>query len=362
MTHRVTNFNPGPATLPLSVLEKTRDELIDFEGTGMSLLEHSHRGAAYAAVHEEAKSLLKELLGIPDDYHVLFMGGGATTQFALVPMNLLDGGSGDYAVTGTWGKKALGEAKVLGGGRVAFDANADGKGFTRVPKQEELDLDPKARYLHITTNNTVAGSQYHYVPKSDAPLVADMSSDILSRPVDVSKFGLIYAGAQKNLGPAGVTVVIIKDSLVGEGNKAIPSIFRYRTIVDGDSLQNTAPTFPIYMVRNVLQWVKANGGAAGMQKRNDAKGALLYGAIDGNADFYRCPIERESRSLMNVVFRLPSEDLEKKFLAEAAKNELMGLKGHRSVGGIRCSIYNAMEPAGVEKLVAFMKDFASKNG
>ncbi|NOY90595.1 MAG: 3-phosphoserine/phosphohydroxythreonine transaminase [Deltaproteobacteria bacterium] len=362
MTHRVINFNAGPATLPLSVLEKTRDELLDFEGTGMSLLEHSHRGAAYAAVHAEAKSLLKELLSIPDDYHVLFMQGGASAQFALVAMNLLDGGSADYAVTGTWSKKALAEAKVLGGGRVAFDASAGGGGFTRVPKQEELDLDPKARYLHITTNNTVAGTQYHYIPKSDAPLVADMSSDILSRSLDVSKFGIIYAGAQKNLGPAGVTIVIIKDSLVGEGNAALPKIFRYRTIVDGDSLQNTGPTFPIYMVRNVLQWVKANGGAAGMEQRNKAKAALLYATIDGNADFFRCPIELESRSLMNVVFRLPTEDLEKQFIAEAAKNELMGIKGHRSVGGIRCSIYNAMEPSSIEKLVGFMKDFAAKNG
>lgn len=362
MTHRVINFNPGPATLPLSVLEKTRDELLDFEGTGMSILEHSHRGAAYSAVHAEAKALLKELLGVPDGYHILFMQGGASGQFALVPMNLLNGGSADYSVTGTWGKKALAEAKVLGGGRVAFDANAEGKGFTRVPKQEELDLDPNARYLHITSNNTVAGTQYHYIPKADVPIVADMSSDILSRPLDVSKFGIIYAGAQKNLGPAGVTIVIIKDELVGEGNAAIPKIFRYRTIVDGDSLQNTGPTFPIYMVRNMLQWVKANGGAAGMEQRNKAKAGLLYGTIDDNPDFFRCPIEKDSRSLMNVVFRLPSEDLEKRFIAEAGQNELMGVKGHRSVGGIRCSIYNAMEPTGVEKLVGFMKDFAQKNG
>jgi len=360
---RVINFNAGPATLPLSALEAARDEFLDFEGTGMSILEHSHRGAAYQRVHDETKALLIELLGVPDTHEVLFMQGGASGQFALVPMNLLpEGGSADYVDTGTWSSKAFKEAKVVGNARVAGHGK-EGDKYVRVPAQSALELDPKAAYVHVTSNNTIMGTQYDVFPETgDVPLVCDMSSDLLWRPIDVSKFGLIYAGAQKNLGPAGITVVIIRKDLVEKSSKKIPSIFRYSTIAEGDSLQNTIPTFPVYMVRNVLRWVKAEGGARGMEARNRKKADLLYGTIDANPDFFRNPVEKASRSVMNPVFRLPSEDLEKKFIAEAQAAGMVGLKGHRSVGGIRASMYNAMEVSGVETLVAFMKDFASKNG
>ncbi|MDH5493064.1 MAG: 3-phosphoserine/phosphohydroxythreonine transaminase [Myxococcales bacterium] len=363
MTHRAHNFNPGPATIPLSVLEKVQAELLDFEGSGMSLMEHSHRGPTYAAVHAEAKSLLRELMGIPDTHEILFMQGGASAQFALIPMNLLgEGQSADYVITGAWSKKAIGEAKIVGQARVAADPSSDGK-FIRIPSQAELELDPKARYVHITTNNTIAGTQFFEYPKTgEVPLIADMSSDILWRPIDVSKFGMIYAGAQKNLGPSGVTLVIIRKDLVESGRKDIPKIFRYQTIVDGDSLQNTGPTFSIYMVRNMLRWVKEHGGGEGMEKRNRDKAAILYAAIDAKADFFRCPVERASRSMMNVVFRLPSETLEKEFIAEAAAKHIVGIKGHRSVGGIRASIYNAMPPESVRALVTLMNDFAARKG
>lgn len=362
MTQRVFNFNPGPATLPLAALERAQAEFLDFEGTGMSLLEHSHRGGPYKKVHEEAKSLLRELMGIPDDYEILFMQGGASGQFALVPMNFLRAGdSADYVVTGTWSKKAMAEAKIVSAAKAAADSSVDGK-FQKVPSQSELTLDPAAKYVHITSNNTIAGTQFHEYPDTgDVPLIVDMCSDMLWRPIDVSKFGMLYAGAQKNLGPSGVTIVIVKKSLVAQGRDDIPKIFRYQTIVDGDSLQNTGPTFAIYMVRNVLQWVKDNGGAAGMEARNRKKAELLYGTIDANPDFFRGPVEVASRSVMNAVFRLPSEDLEKKFIAEAAEVGLHGTKGHRSVGGIRISMYNAMEYAGIEKLTGFMKSFAAAN-
>ncbi|MFW5925207.1 MAG: 3-phosphoserine/phosphohydroxythreonine transaminase [Myxococcota bacterium] len=368
MTHRVMNFSPGPATLPLSALEKAEKDLVDFDGTGISILEHSHRGKDYAAVHSEAKQLLRDLLSIPDTHEVLFMQGGATAQFALLPMNFLGNGqSADYVVTGTWSVKAVGEGKVVAEGRGATVNEAantkTGEGtFQRVPKANELQLDPNAAYVHLTSNNTIFGTQFHDFPDTGkVPLVADMSSDILWRPVDVSKFDLIYAGAQKNLGPAGVTVVIIRKEWAEQGRTDIPKIFRYSTILGGDSLQNTAPTFPIYMVRNVLQWVKANGGAEGMEKRNRGKAELLYGAIDAEPDFYRCPVEPESRSVMNVVFRLPSEALEQKFLEDAKAKAMVNLKGHRSVGGIRASLYNAMEPDHVQKLVDFMHDFVKQN-
>jgi phosphoserine aminotransferase len=360
---RVINFSAGPATLPLPVLEYAHDEFLDFEGTGMSLIEHSHRGAAYARVHEETKALFRELLEIPDTHEVLFMQGGASAQFALVPMNLrAQGASADYVMTGAWSDKALAEAKITGKAREAGTGKVDGK-YTRVPAQSELDLDQDAAYLHYTTNNTIMGTQFHYVPDSGSvPLVADMSSDILCRPIDVSKYGLIYAGAQKNLGPSGVTVVILRKDLAERSPDTLPKIFRYSTILAGDSLQNTIPTFPVYMIRNVLRWVQDLGGASAMESRNRKKADLIYGMIDENPDFFRCPVERESRSLMNPVFRLPSEDLEKTFIAEAAQAGMVGIKGHRSVGGIRTSIYNAMEPADVEKFVDFAKAFAKGAG
>ncbi|MEM7137101.1 MAG: 3-phosphoserine/phosphohydroxythreonine transaminase [Myxococcota bacterium] len=359
---RVINFSAGPATLPLSVLEYTQKEFLDHEGTGMSLVEHSHRGAPYAKVHEEAKALFRELLNIPESHEVLFMQGGATGQFALAPMNLRGPGqSADFIMTGTWSKKALAEAKVTGEARVAGTGEVDGS-YTRVPTQGELELDPNAAYVHMTSNNTIAGTQFHDYPDTgEVPLVADMSSDILWRPLDVSKFGLIYAGAQKNLGPSGITVLIIRKDLCERSPDTIPIIFRYKTILAGDSLQNTIPTFPVYMVRNVLRWVKAQGGAPAMEARNRQKAEMIYGLIDDNPDFFRCPVEVASRSVMNPVFRLPTEELEKQFIAEAAEQGMVGIKGHRSVGGIRTSMYNAMEPSGVEKLVTFAANFASKH-
>jgi phosphoserine aminotransferase len=328
----------------------------------MSLLEHSHRGAAYAKVHEEAKSLLRELLGIPDTHEVLFMQGGATGQFALAPMNLRGAGqSADYIMTGAWSDKALKEAEITGQAREAGTGKVDGK-YIRVPRQSELSLDPDAAYVHLTSNNTIMGTQFHEFPDTGAvPLLADMSSDILWRPIDVSKFGLIYAGAQKNLGPAGITVLILRKDLAERSPDNVPKIFRYKTILAGDSLQNTIPTFPVYMVRNVLRWVRDQGGAAAMEKRNLQKAGYIYGMIDENPGFFRCPVEVESRSVMNPVFRLPTEELEKMMIAEAAEAGMVGIKGHRSVGGIRTSIYNAMDPADVEKFVAFAKAFAKRN-
>jgi len=359
---RVINFSAGPATLPLSTLEYAQQEFLDHEGTGMSLIEHSHRGAAYAKVHEEAKALFRELLDIPGTHEVLFMQGGATAQFALAPMNLrTPDQSADYIMTGAWSTKALAEATITGDARVAGTGEVDGK-YICVPKQADLELDPDAAYVHMTTNNTIMGTQFHQFPDTgDVPLVADMSSDILWRPIDVSKFGLIYAGAQKNLGPAGITVLILRKELAKRSPDTIPKIFRYKTILEGDSLQNTIPTFPVYMVRNVLRWVKAQGGAPAMEKRNRAKAEMIYGMIDGNPDFFRCPIEVNSRSVMNPVFRLPSEELEKKLIADAAAAGMVGIKGHRSVGGIRTSMYNAMEPQSVQKFVDFAQAFAKSH-
>jgi phosphoserine aminotransferase len=360
---RAINFSAGPATLPLPVLEYAQNEFLDHEGTGMSLIEHSHRGAAYAKVHAEAKALLRELMNVPDSHEVLFMQGGATGQFALIPMNLrAEGQSADYINTGAWSDKAMAEALVNGAAREAGTGKVDGK-YTRVPKQVELDLDPSAAYAHFTSNNTIMGTQFFEYPDSgDVPLVADMSSDILWRRIDVSKFGLIYAGAQKNLGPSGITIVILRKDLAERSPSTIPKIFRYKTILDGDSLQNTIPTFPVYMVRNVLRWVRDQGGAPAMEKRNREKAGYIYDMIDGNPDFFHCPVEVESRSMMNPVFRLPSEELEKKMIAEAADAGMVGIKGHRSVGGIRTSIYNSMEPSDVQKFVDFAKAFAKNNG
>lgn len=356
---RVINFSPGPATLPLPVLEEIQKELIDYQGSGISMLEHSHRGKHYDAVHKETQALLRELMGISDDYETLFMQGGASGQFAFVPMNLLQGKSADYVDTGTWSKKAFKAAKSYGEPRWAASGR-EGEAVVRAPM--DLDLGSDARYVHITSNATVAGVQYHDFPETKAPLVADMSSDILWRPIDVSKFGLIYAGAQKNLGPAGVTIVIARKDFIADADASLPEFFRYPFVAEKDSTMNTPPTFAIYTINKVLKWVKANGGAEGMEKRNRGKAEALYGTIDANPDFWRCPIEKGSRSFMNVVFRLPTEELEAQLIQQAADHGMVNIKGHRSVGGIRVSIYNAQEPANVDKLVAFMKDFASKHG
>lgn len=358
---RAFNFNAGPAGLPLPALERAQRELLDFEGTGMSIMEHSHRGKAYEAVHNEAIQLLRDLLAIPDDYNVLFLQGGASQQFAMVPMNLLPAGkSADYILTGGWSEKAYEEAGRVGTVRVASTTAVD-KRYTRVPSQEELQLDPAAAYVHMTSNNTLFGTQWHRFPDvGQVPLVADMSSDFLWRKVDVSRFALIYAGAQKNIGPSGVTVVLARKALVDASRKDIPTIFRYATHAANNSLYNTPPTFGIYLMRNVLAYVKEIGGLDEIEKRNRKKADLLYGAIDEQADFFRAPVEKASRSTMNVVFRLPSEALEKQFLTEATAQRMIGLAGHRSTGGIRVSLYNAVTVEMVEKLVGFMKDFAKR--
>jgi len=361
MSDRHYNFNAGPSTLPLPVLERAQAEFLNFEDSGMSLIEHSHRGAVYEAVHNETIALLREILAVPDSHEILFMAGGASTQFALVPMNLRrDDHAGDYIVTGTWAKKALDEAKVIGDPHVAWNGESDGK-WERVPKADELDLTDDAPYLHLTTNNTIMGTQFFEMPQSSAPLILDMSSDILWRPMDWSNIGMVYAGAQKNMGPSGITVVIIRKDLIEQGRTDLPKIFRYATVAKANSLQNTIATFPVYMVRNVLQWVKEQGGTEAMERHNRAKAELLYGAVDSSNGYYHCPVERESRSVMNPVFRLKDPALDKKFIAEAAEAGLVGLKGHRSVGGVRASMYNAMTQRGVQALVDFMGRFKSAN-
>jgi phosphoserine aminotransferase len=372
---RVMNFNAGPAALPLPALERAQAELLDFAKSGMSVMEHSHRGKEYEAVHDEAIALLRELLGVPDGYEVLFIQGGASQLFAQIPMNLVEkGGSADYVVTGAWGEKALGEAKVaaamLGGGvKVACSTGTgDGKekSYVRCPLPAEVKVDPGAAYLHVTSNETIHGVQYEVDPvrpfpqTGKVPLVADMSSDFLWRKLDVGRFGLIYAGAQKNIGPSGVVVVIVQKALVEKGRKDIPKIFQLRTPAENKSLYNTPPTFGIYMVRNVLAWLKGLGGLGKMEEMNRQKARRLYGAIDRRADYYRCPVEKESRSLMNVVFRLPAEADEERFVKEAKAKGMVGLKGHRSVGGIRASTYNAVQPEWVDALASFMDDFARR--
>ncbi len=361
---RVINFSAGPAGLPLPALEQAKEELLDFKGAGASVMELSHRGKEYDAVHQEAVSLLQELLGIPDTHQVLFLQGGASLQFAMVPMNfLLPGSSADYVITGVWSEKAYEEAGRVGRAKVACTTKNDDKQFTRVPKASELNLDPEARYVHLTSNNTIFGTQFMEFPDvGGKKLIADMSSDFLWRPFDVSKFGMVYAGAQKNLGPSGVVVAIADKGLMADARRDIPKILRYQTHAEANSLYNTPPTFAIYLVRNVLQWVKAQGGLPGMEKRNRTKAESLYGAIDKLEDFYRCPVERESRSVMNVVFRLPTEALEEQFVKEAKAEKMVGLKGYRTVGGIRASTYNAVSPEDVQTLVSFMEAFAKKHG
>jgi phosphoserine aminotransferase len=374
---RAINFNAGPAALPLPALERAREELLDFAGSGMSVMEHSHRGKEYEAVHNEAISLLRELLAVPADYDVLFVQGGASQQFAVIPMNLLPAGkSADYVITGAWGEKALSEGKgaaaMLGASvRVACDTGqgeAKTKKYVRTPSSGEIKADATAAYLHLTSNETIDGVGFAVEPGASfpdtgsVPLVCDMSSDFMWRKVDVSRFGLIYAGAQKNLGPSGVVVVLVKKDLVAAGRKDIPKIFQYRTVAENNSLYNTPPTFGIYLVRNVLAWIKDQGGLAAVEKTNREKAGLLYGTIDSHASFYRSPVEKPSRSVMNVVFRLPTEALEEKFIGEAKKQKMIGLKGHRSVGGVRVSLYNAVGLEWVKTLTDFMKDFAKANG
>ena len=330
---RTWNFYAGPAILPAAALERAKAEIPDWDRTGMSVMETSHRSKEYDLVHHEAMDLIKSLLALDDDHQVLFIQGGASLQFAMLPMNFIPkGGSADYVITGSWSQKALKEANIVAKGRVA--ATGEGGGFTRIPDPDDYDLDPEAAYVHITSNNTIKGTQFREFPNTDGvPLVADMSSDILWRPIDANAFSLIYAGAQKNIGPSGVTIVIVRKSWLETANRDLPTMLSYGTFSAKDSLYNTPPTFAIYMVRNVLEWVKDEGGLTAMESRNRAKGDRLYGVIAANSGFYSCPVAEDSRSYMNVVFRLPSEDLEATFVAEAKAAGMVGLKGHRSVAG-----------------------------
>jgi phosphoserine aminotransferase len=374
---RAMNFNAGPAALPLAALERAREELLDFEGSGMSIMEHSHRGKVYERVHNEATALVAELLGTPlDTWDVLFVQGGASMAFAQIPLNFLGPNmTADFVITGTWGEKALAEArtiKAVGGGEPHVAASTKGadKSYTRVPKQEELQVTPGAAYLHVTSNETIHGVEYALDPTTPfprrsnvgAPVVVDMSSDILGRQVDASQFDVIYAGAQKNIGPSGVTIVALKKEMTARGRTDIPTILQYRTAAENQSLYNTPPTFGIYLVRNTLTWLKAQGGVAAMEARNRQKANVLYDAIDRSGGFYRCPVEPACRSIMNVVWRLPTPELEEAFVKEASAEKMIGLKGHRAVGGIRASIYNAAEPSWCEALAAFMQDFAKRRG
>lgn len=361
MTERIHNFSAGPAILPVPVLEEAQREMLSLPGVGMSVMEISHRSKTFDQIHRRAEAGLRELLGIPDNYRVLFLQGGASLQFSMIPMNFLPAnGSADYVLTGSWGKKALKEAKRAGTANVAATM-ADG-GFTRVPGDDELKLDPKAAYVHITTNETIEGVEWKHEPEvGEVPLISDASSDILSHPIPVDKYALIYAGAQKNMGPSGVTLVILRDDLLKKIPEGMHTMLDYRTHVENDSLYNTPNTWGIYIISLICKWLQEKGGLPAMQRENEEKAGLLYDAIDAT-DFYRGHADADARSLMNVTFRLPSEELEKKFTSEATAQGLDGLKGHRSVGGVRASIYNAFPIAGVKALVDFMKEFEKKNG
>ena len=361
MTERIHNFSAGPAVLPIPVLEEAQRDMLSLPGVGMSVMEISHRSKTFDEIFSSAESGLRELLGIPENYHVLFLQGGASLQFSMIPMNFLPTeGSADYLITGSWGKKALKEAKRAGATNVAANM-ADG-GFTRVPANGELSLDPQAAYVHLTTNETIEGVEWKQEPEvGDVPLIADASSDILSHPIPVNKYALIYAGAQKNIGPSGVTLVIVRDDLLKRIPDGLHTMLDYRTHVENKSLYNTPNTWGIYIINLVCKWLLQKGGLTAMHRENEKKAQLIYDAIDSTG-FYRGHADHDSRSIMNVTFRLPSEELEKKLTVEAPAQGLDGLKGHRSVGGIRASIDNAFPVAGVTALVEFMKEFESENG
>ena len=358
---RAHNFNAGPAGLPLEVMQQAQSELLDYKGTGMSIVEMSHRSKEFGAMIEEAESDMRELLNIPASYNVMFMQGGASLQFSMIPMNLrATGASADYVVTGAWSKKAVGEAEKLGATRVA--ASTKDTNFNRVP--EKLDLDPNAAYLYYCANETIHGVEFFQepVPPAGVPLICDTSSDFMSRPLDITKYAYLYAGAQKNVGPAGVVIGILREDMLERVPANMPVMLDYKVQASEKSLYNTPPCFSIYMVGLVMKWIKKMGGLAGIEARNKAKADLLYKNIDGSGGFYKGHALPESRSRMNVTFRLPSEELEAQFVSEAKKMNMIGLKGHRSVGGLRASIYNAVELSDVEVLVGFMQEFQKKNG
>jgi phosphoserine aminotransferase len=366
MSKRVINFYAGPAGLPLPALERAQKELVDFAGTGMSVMEISHRAKEYDAVHEEALSLIRELMDIPNNYKILLLQGGAHLSFGMIPLNLLRGGrKADYIVTGNWAEKAYKEAKLVGGEEnVRVAGSTKEQKFSRLPKASEITIHPDSTFVHITSNNTVEGTQWQKFPETgDVPLVADMSSDIMWRPFDIKPFGLIYAGAQKNLGPSGVTVVIIREDMLAQCQaQDLPSYLRFKIHAEKNSLYNTPPTFGIYILRNVLAYNKSIGGLKAIEANNRKKGELLYGCIDQYSHFYKPFVtEKADRSLMNVDFFLPTEELTASFVSEAKKNNMVGLKGYRDIGGIRASTYNAVTVDNVKTLVDFMENFVKKN-
>ena len=359
--NRIYNFNPGPSMLPLEVLKEAQAEFLNFQNTGMSILEISHRAKAYDDVHNQAKADIKDLMGLGDDYEVLFIQGGASLQFAMIPMNFATKEKrGNYVQSGSFASKAFKEAQILGVGYSA--ASSKDVDYKHIPTQDEIKMSDDAAYLHLCYNNTIYGTEYHYIPETgDVPLIADMSSDILSRPLDFKKFSFIYAGVQKNLGPAGVVLVVARKSMLEKSPEALPSMLRYDTFYNKNSLYNTPPAFCIYMVGKTAKWIKAQGGLEALANVNKKKADLVYGVIDNSDGFYKGHADKDSRSFMNVTFRLPNEELEKKFVAEALENGLSGVKGHRSVGGMRTSIYNAMPYEGCEKLADFMEKFQKAN-
>ena len=361
MKNRVYNFNPGPSTLPLEVLQIVQSELLDYRGTGMSILEISHRSEEFEEINDMAIHLAKDLLGLDHNYHILFIGGGASSQFANIPLNFLREGSiANYVNTGTWSTKAIKEAKNIG--NVSVIASSEENGFTYIPNINNSDITQNAAYVHITSNNTIKGTQFQSIPETgDVPLFVDMSSDICSRVLDYKKFSLFYAGAQKNLGPSGVTLVGIKKTMLDKCNHNLPTMIDYRTHAEKKSLFNTPPVFAIYILKLVLEWVKKNGGLTGIESINRKKKDLIYSCLDSDSNFFNPTAKIDSRSWMNITFRLPSQELEKKFIVEGRNAGLIGLKGHRSVGGVRISLYNAMTIKGAETISDFMKVFKSKH-
>jgi phosphoserine aminotransferase len=363
-THRVINFYAGPAGLPLSALERAQSELLDFEHTGMSVMEISHRAQAYETVHNEAIRLIKKLLSIPDNFRLLLLQGGASLQFAMLPMNLLHSGrKADYILTGQWAEKAHKEARLIAGDAARVIATTKDEDYKRLPTAAEIKIHSDATYVHICSNNTIFGTQWKNYPETgNIPLAADMSSDFMWRPFDIKPFGLIYAGAQKNLGPSGVTVVIIREDFLARCSDKLPSILQYRVHADSNSLYNTPPCFSIYILRNVLDYIRSIGGLEVIYRNNLEKSRLLYDCIDRHADFYQgYATVKDDRSCMNVNFNLPSENLVNRFVADAAKNGMIGLKGYRDLGGIRVSMYNAVTTDQIKTLVDFMEDFAARN-
>ncbi|MFO7761799.1 MAG: 3-phosphoserine/phosphohydroxythreonine transaminase [Desulfobia sp.] len=359
MPKRIYNFSPGPAVLPEEVLEQAAKDIINYNDKGIGLIELSHRGKEFMAIAREAADLIREGLDVPENYKILFLQGGASTQFAMVPMNLLGPGkSADYLNTGTWAKKAIKEANIVASCRVAY--SSEDSNFNHVPYDDDYQVDPSAEYLYYVSNNTIFGTQFHHTPETDKMLVCDMSSDIFSRKVEVSRYGLIFGGAQKNMGPAGATVVIIRDDLLDRVPETVPTMFRYKTHADKDSMFNTPPCFGIYIIGQVCKWVKKQGGISAMEQINREKAQALYDMLD-STDFYRCHARKDSRSHMNVTFNLPTPELEAKLIQEGTERGFDGLKGHRSVGGLRASIYNAFPRKGVYDLIELLKEFEQKN-